>query len=163
MVPGVLMGTPKKTVGGAAAALALAVGLIAPWEGKENDPYRDIVGVWTVCYGETRVPMRKYSDAECKVMLDKAAGGFQKKVLKVNPQLINYPYQLAAATSLAYNIGAAAYKGSTAARKFNQGDYIGACNAFKSWNKVRKNGVLVVSNGLVNRRNAEVRLCYQGF
>lgn len=67
------MAVNKKAVTGgvAAAALTLAVPLIAKWEGKRNDPYRDIVGVKTVCYGETRVPMRPYSDAECTAMLRK--------------------------------------------------------------------------------------------
>jgi len=42
---------------GAAAAL---IALVGAWEGKRNDPYRDIVGVWTVCYGETNVAMRRW-------------------------------------------------------------------------------------------------------
>ncbi len=57
----------NKTVGGGAAILL--IGLVGAWEGKRNDPYKDIVGVPTVCYGETRVQMRRYSDAECKDML----------------------------------------------------------------------------------------------
>jgi lysozyme len=50
-----------------AAALAISAPLVAKWEGKRNDPYRDIVGVPTVCYGDTRdVTMgRRVGDAEC--------------------------------------------------------------------------------------------------
>lgn len=143
--------------------LALAVPMIAQYEGKSNDPYKDIVGVMTVCYGETRVEMRKYSDKECTDMLSEATGEFGKGVLKTNPSLIDYPYQWAAATSLAYNIGLGSYRNSTVARKFNAGDYKGACASFAAWNKVRKGGKLVVSPGLDNRRQKEMRICYQGF
>jgi len=142
-------------VTGIVAALAIAVSTIAPWEGKKNDPYLDIVSVPTVCYGETRVPMRRYSDQECKDMLTKATKEFQSAVLRCTPVLEKHPYQLAAATSLSYNIGSTAYCGSTVARKFNQGDFKGACNSFGAW---RLAGGKVVQ-GLVNRRKAETKLC----
>lgn len=150
------MQVPKPFIGASiAAAMALAFPLIAQWEGKRNDPYKDIVGVMTVCYGETRVQMRRYTDTECNAMLQKAIEGFAGEVLKVNPQLINRPIQLAAATSLSYNIGSSAYAKSTVAKKFNQGDYRGACEAFKMWRIAGGK----VSQGLVNRRNAEYALC----
>ncbi|MER5174127.1 glycoside hydrolase family protein, partial [Thioclava kandeliae] len=40
-------------VAGVAAAIALAITTIAPWEGKELRAYRDIVGIPTICFGET--------------------------------------------------------------------------------------------------------------
>ena len=141
-----------------AAAVPVAVAIIAPWEGKSNDPYRDIVNVPTVCYGETRVEMRRYSDAECLAMLNKAVEGFANKVLQCTPILASHPYQLAAATSLAYNIGIGAYCRSTAARLFNSGDLRSGCNAMTLWNKA---GGRVVQ-GLVNRRKAERELCMVG-
>lgn len=51
--------------------LAVAVPLIAKWEGLRTEAYRDIVGVWTVCYGETKGvrPGDLYSKAECDAML----------------------------------------------------------------------------------------------
>lgn len=36
-------------VGSVLAAAALAVSSIASWEGKRNDPYRDPIGILTVC------------------------------------------------------------------------------------------------------------------
>lgn len=156
----------KKTVAGGSAAIALllAVPFIGQWEGKSNDPYKDIVGVTTVCYGETRVKMRKYSDEECLEMLEKAVEkDFMSEVLKATPTLKDRPYQLAAATSLAYNIGLANYKGSMARRMFLQGRYKEGCDAFMRWVKVTKNGRLVEVKGLVNRRRAEVKeLCLKG-
>lgn len=141
---------------GIAAALAIAVPLIGQWEGKRNDPYQDIVGVWTVCYGETRnIERRRYSDAECEAMLTEATTEFAEGVLHRNPNLADHPHALAAATSLAYNVGINAYSGSTAARRFERGDIAGGCEAMTWWNKA---GGRVV-RGLVNRRRAEYQIC----
>lgn len=146
----------KVVVGGAvAAALALAVPLISKWEGRSIDPYQDIVGVWTVCDGETRVEMRRYTAEECDAMTRKAAGEFAEQVLRCTPGLRNRPRQLAAATSLAYNIGARAYCNSTAARRFNRGDLRGGCEAFTRWVYAGDRFV----QGLANRREDERRLC----
>src|SRR5690606_6651012 len=127
-----------------------------------NDPYKDIAGIMTVCYGETRVPMRRYTDAECKAMLEKAVEGFMKPVSEMTPTIANRPYELAATTSLAYNIGLQNYKISTVRKRFLSGDYKFACNGFGVWNKARRAGRLVVVKGLVNRRADETKLCLMG-
>lgn len=146
----------NKVVGASAAGLLIA--LVGAWEGKSNDPYKDIVGVWTVCYGETRVQMRRYTDAECKDMKATALAGFAEPVLKRNPELRGHDNQLAAAVSLSYNIGSAAYARSTVARRFSEGRWVEACNAFLLWNRA---GGRVV-RGLDNRRRDERRLCLTG-
>lgn len=143
-------------VGGTTAALLTAT--VAMWEGKSNDPYRDIVGVWTVCYGETRVPMRAYSDAECEEMLADGLADFAGPVLERNPELRGRPNQLAAAVSLSYNIGIGAYRRSTVARRFSAGNWRGACDAILMWNKA---GGRVV-RGLVRRRVHEREICLRG-
>lgn len=153
------MASRPVVAGGLAGALLLASTLIGEFEGKRNDPYRDIVGVPTVCYGETRVPMKSYTDKECLDMLKKATGEFQEEVLKVNPSLSTRPYQLAAATSLAYNIGINNYKKSSVRVNFDRGRWAEACSRFKLWNKVKKNGRLVESRGLTNRRLKETAVC----
>lgn len=152
------MSKSKITAWAIAASAAIATPFIANWEGKSNDPYRDIVGVQTVCYGETRADMRRYTDAECLAMLDKATRGFVNEVLQCTPSLTYHPYQLAAATSLAYNIGANAYCRSTVARRFNAGDMKGACDSFSAW--VYAGGKRV--KGLENRRKEEAELCRTG-
>lgn len=152
------MNKTKIIASAVAGAIALATPFIAGWEGKRNDPYNDIVGIPTVCYGETRVEMRRYSDTECISMLVKAVGEFAGPVLECTPVLAERPHQLAAATSLAFNIGSGGYCRSTAARRFNAGDIKGGCDAFLMWNKA---GGKVV-RGLVNRREAERKLCLTG-
>lgn len=146
------------TAGALAAAMALAVPLVAKWEGKRNDPYFDLVGKMTVCFGETNVPMRRYTDAECTAMLQKSlAGTYATQVVRCTPILVDRPYNLAAATSLAYNIGTAAYCRSTVAKRFNAGDFVGACNGFLSWSYAGGKQI----PGLLNRRRDERRLCLQ--
>ncbi len=144
------------TVGAAAAGLLIA--LVAQWEGKRNEPYRDIVGVMTVCYGETRVPMRRYSDAECNEMLADGINDFAKVVLARNPELRGHPYQLAAATSLAFNIGGAAYTRSTVAKRFTARRWREACDGFLAWSYAGGRQI----KGLLNRRRAEREICLRG-
>lgn len=139
-------------------ATTMSTDIIAKWEGRRLDPYRDVVGIWTVCYGETRVPMRRYTPKECKALLTKGVTEFQKGVLKCTPGLEGRPYQLAAATSLSYNIGVSAYCKSTAARRFNAGDWKGGCEAFRMWRFAGGREL----RGLINRRADEVKLCLTG-
>lgn len=142
------------TLGASAAALALAT--VAVFEGKSNDPYWDAYGkVWTVCNGETRVEMRRYTDAECEDMLAAGLADFAKPVLAINPELRGHDNQTVAATSLAYNIGITNYRRSTVSKEFRAGHWKAACNAFLSW--TYSGGKQL--KGLVNRRNAERALC----
>ena len=141
--------------GAAAAALALAIGTIAPWEGKRNEPYRDPIGILTVCYGETEVPMRRYSDAECRAMLETRTAGFAEGVRKRNPTIASYPHQWAAHTSFAYNVGLGTYGKSSVARLFAEGRQVEACQFLSRY--VYAGGKRL--QGLANRRAAEITLC----
>lgn len=151
---------PTKAGAGVAAAAVIAVAIIAPFEGLRNDPYNDIVGIRTVCYGETQnIEERHYTTEECRAKLEKAVGErYLKPVADCVPQLAARPEQLAASTSLAYNIGVKAFCGSTAARRFRAGDIRGGCDAFRLWTKA---GGKVI-NGLVKRREIERKLCLTG-
>ena len=142
-------------VGGAAAGL---IAVVAQFEGKSNDPYLDIVNVPTVCYGETQVEMRHYSDAECKDMLAGSLTKYSAAVLDANPELAGHDAQLLAASSLAYNIGPRAYRRSTVAKRFSQGRWRAACDAFLMWNRA---GGRVV-RGLTERRQKERAICLRG-
>jgi len=145
----VLIGT------GAAAAL---IATTAAWEGKSNAPYSDVVGVMTVCYGETQQPMRRYSDAECKAMLADRLADYAGPVLARNPELRGHDSQVVAASSLAYNIGVANYRRSSVARLFSAGRWKEACDAFLKWNRAGGREI----KGLTNRRKAERAICLRG-
>ena len=104
------------------------------------------------------VPMRRYSDDECKDMLAGSLATYAQAVLDRNPELRGHDPQVIAASSLAYNIGPAAYRRSTVARKFSAGDWRGACNAFLAWSYAGGRQV----QGLLNRRKAEREICLRG-
>lgn len=138
-------------------ALAVALGLTTKWEGERTKPYQDIVGKWTVCYGETNVPMKPYTPAQCREFLVKAIRGpYGRGVLKCVPALQSAPYQLGASIDHAYNFGVSAYCGSTIARQFNAGDWYAACRAFEPWENAARKRV----QGLANRRVDDMRACF---
>lgn len=143
-----------KAKGGAAAAAIAAMALIATpiyqtFEGTRNTPYKDIIGKWTVCSGETRVEMRKYTDAECAEMTRKILeDDFGPAVAKLNPTIVDYPVSFAGHTTFAANIGMAAYQKSSVLRLDLQGKHREACRAMRLYDKA---GGKVVT-GLTNRR-----------
>lgn len=150
------MATPNQKRGALAlvAAALIATPFIGAREGKRNDPYIDSVGVLTVCYGETRVNMRRYTNAECDAQLQSAiTNDFGPRVLACTPGIADKPRVLASAISFSYNIGSAGYCRSTAARKFNAGDIRGGCNAFMLWDRPRE---------IIGRRAKERDLCLSG-
>ena len=110
----------KKT----AAAAALAVALIGGWEGLRTKAYRDVVGVPTVCYGETKgVKMGdSYTPAECKAMLVKSLEGYEKQMEAALVAPEKLPDEVYVSfLSLTYNIGGGAFKKSSVARYANAG------------------------------------------
>lgn len=151
----------KKAGAGLTIAGSLAVGLVGAWEGLRTKAYRDVVGIPTVCFGETRgVKMGdQYTVEECKAMLGDALAEFEtnmRRCLTSPDSIPDKPY--VAFLSLSYNIGNRAFCGSTVARKANAGDLKGACDAILAWNKA---GGRVIP-GLVNRRKDERKLCLEG-
>lgn len=143
------------------AALAAAIALIGTWEGVRTVAYKDIVGVPTVCFGETRgVKMGdRYTMEECRAMLGDGIVEFEAGMRKclTNPDTVPEKTYVSF-LSVSYNIGIGAFCKSTIARKANAGDYRAACDALLAWNKA---GGRVVQ-GLVNRRADERRICLSG-
>ena len=151
-----------KKAGLVTAAGALAIALVGGFEGVRLKAYIPIPGdVPTVCFGETRgVKLGdKHTLAECKAMLGDALADFEtgiRRCLKAPDSIPDKPY--VAMLSLSYNIGQKAFCGSTVAKRANAGDLRGACDAMLAWNKASGR----VVPGLVNRRNAERKLCLEG-
>lgn len=159
------MTTRLKKAGKFTTIGAAAIALIGVWEGVRTTAYRDIVGIPTVCFGETRgVKMGdKYTLEECKTMLGDAIIEFEQDIRPCFKQPDKVPDKVyVASLSLAYNIGPNAFCQSTVARKINEGKYKEACNAFLSWNKARVKGKLQVVKGLTNRRTEEKKICLEG-
>jgi len=141
---------------GAAAVIAVLVVMTGRWEGLELRAYRDIVGVWTICYGDTHGvrPGEVRTKAQCDTGFAKLLGDYRDGV----DACLQVPVPTEVEVSfvdLAYNNGVAAVCRSTLIRKANEGDLRGACDELLKW--VYAGGKLV--QGLVNRRKQFHQLC----
>jgi lysozyme len=137
-----------------AAALPISIKLLKNFEGCKLTAYRDIAGILTIGYGETKNVKEgmKWAQEKADSELVARAKEFMQAVLKASPSLLKHsPEKLAACTSLAYNIGVSAFKGSSVAKAIANEDMLVAAEAFKLWNKAA--GQIV--QGLVNRRKIE--------
>ena len=141
-----------------AGATAIALVVIAHFEGVRYEPYRDVAGVLTVCYGHTGndiIQGKTYTQQECDELL-------QKDFIRTQQQvdiLVKVPVDdktKAALYSFAFNVGTTAFARSTLLKKLNAGDQYGACEEMKRW--VYAGGK--VWRGLVSRRDAESALCH---
>ncbi|MCG3784626.1 lysozyme [Delftia acidovorans] len=142
-----------------AAVAALAVPLVARYEGTVQTAYRDPVGIVTACTGHTGPELQMgqvFTREQCEDML-------YKDLLKHTAALecVKAPMsdgQKAAFLSFAFNVGNGAFCSSTLARKANAGDMHGACAELSRWTYAGGKQL----PGLVNRRAAERQLCERG-
>tara|TARA_R110000851_G_C12715234_1_gene527806 strand:+ start:60 stop:533 length:474 start_codon:yes stop_codon:yes gene_type:complete len=146
-------------LGGSFIATLIATPFIVKWEGVENHAYQDIVGVWTVCSGETKNVHKgqRMTDSECVALTQERVLEFAEGVDDVVTVPMTAKYH-ASLTSWAYNVGLGAASKSTLVRVLNQGDYKGACEQLKRWNRAGGRAV----QGLTNRRQDEYTMCIDG-
>jgi len=135
-------------------ALSIVVELLKKFEGCSLVAYQDIVGVWTIGYGETlnvrqgMVWTQEKADSE----LSRRALYFLLIVLQKCPQLhLEPPERIAACVSLAYNIGLGAFGVSSVKRYTMLQEYERAAKSILLWNKA---GGRIV-RGLTLRRQLE--------
>lgn len=145
-------------IAGSTVAMASAVSFVGTWEGLRTESYRDIVGVWTVCYGETKGVRAgdRYSKAECDAMLAAQIVAYEVQLDRCLTAPVPVGMKIAL-VSWTYNVGVGAACRSTLVRKANSGDLAGACNELPRWN--RAGGRIV--QGLSNRRISERSMCLE--
>lgn len=143
-----------------AGAFAVAMlAFLGVWEGTKYVAYRDIVGVPTICTGETSgVKMGDTATPEeCEARLRESVlkheAGLLKCLTRQVPEGLHFSL-----LELTYNVGVSAVCRSTAVRLANAGDYSGACKAATRY--VFAGGKEV--KGLVNRRQAAFAICMKG-
>lgn len=149
----------------AVAIAGVAYAFIAGFEGISFKPYKDSVGVDTVCVGNTKniVTGRQYTEAECKLLFE---GDFAESYEAV-ARYVNVPLtanEAVAYSSFVFNLGAGAFAQSTALKKLNAGDHEGACEQILRWRyigKPAKDCSLAANKcmGIWKRRQAERNLC----
>lgn len=149
----------KGLIAGSVALTMLATGVISQFEGRELRAYKDIVGVWTICDGETKgvKPGDTATPAECDSMLAKNLVIYEQGLDRCLTAPVPGKSKVAF-LSWTYNVGIGAACKSTLVRKANAGDIRGACDQLLVWDKA---GGRVVK-GLTNRRKAERELCLEG-
>jgi len=128
--------------------------LIQSFESCKLTAYQDIVGIWTIGWGDTTNvrPGQTISQAEADARLIAKYDYFEHQILLAVQVPLN-DNQLGALTCLVYNIGIGAFKSSTILKKLNLNDPT-AVDEFARWNKA---GGRVVA-GLTRRRAAEAKL-----
>lgn len=138
-----------------------AVDLVKEFEGFRPHAYRCPAGVWTIGYGTTEAagvgiaPERgmTITEADARGYLHDGLDKFASQIAPAITAPIN-ENEFGAFVSLAYNIGPAAFKKSSALREFNAGNKQKAANAILLWDKAGGK----VLKGLTRRREAERKL-----
>jgi len=136
-----------------------AESIIAKFEGLRLKSYKDEGGVWTIGYGSTKDPFTGAKVTEGMAISQEMALAWLRQDVKTRmdaiKKLIKVPVnanQLAALTSLAYNIGLGAFQGSTLLKLLNQRAPVNqVADQFLRWNRIAGK----VSAGLTNRRKLE--------
>jgi lysozyme len=151
-------GGKAAVLAGALAAAAGTVALLKPWEGRELVPYRDIVGIWTWCDGQTSGERKaRYTQAECDAIT-------QTEVVKVLTKVagcVHRPLEQnewEAIGSWAYNVGPTAACRSTLVKRINEGQPAQVwCRELLKWDRAGGRQI----KGLTRRREAEYKVCIQ--
>ena len=132
------------------------IDLIKRFEGLELEAYQDIAGVWTIGYGhiETAKPGMRITEREAEALLQRDLKPREQAVGRIVSVPLNQN-EFDALVSFVYNVGVEAFRRSTARRRLNNNDRIGAADALTWWNKATVGGVLREVTGLTRRRAAE--------
>jgi len=137
--------------------------LIKQFEGYSEKAYSDVVGVWTIGYGNTYYKdgskVREgdtITKAEAEELFQHVVDDFAQKINVLIKKDVN-DCEFGALVSLSYNIGVGAFKKSTLLRKVNGSpDDPSIGLEFLKW--VKAGGKTV--NGLVKRRNKEAEFYF---
>ena len=142
-----------------------AVGLIGIVN-QEDFPltaYKDVVGVPTIGPGLTKgvkmgdtITVRQGLARLSREVKDE----YEAAVHRCTPVPM-YQHEYDIYTRVTWNIGPGAFCSSTMARRLKAGDYAGACEAIKLFNKVTVDGKKVLSRGLANLREEQYKECME--
>lgn len=130
--------------------------LIEQFEGCSLSAYQDSVGVWTIGYGHTGPdvhPGLVITQAQAQALLLRDVASAEAEVSD-SVEIMLTPNEFSALVSFVFNMGAAAFRGSTMLTLLNQGNVLAAAQEFDRW--VYAGGTELP--GLVRRRAAEKAL-----
>jgi lysozyme len=140
---------------------------LAELEGVKAKAYKDTANIWTIGIGhvikcnEPELYKKTLTQAEIYALARKdlawAVGAINDHV---NIKLTQYQFD--ALVILVFNIGETNFLSSSILKALNKGNLSEADKHFDDWVKQRKNGKLVFSQGLQNRRDEEQELFEKG-
>jgi lysozyme len=144
--------------------------LLKQWEGFESKVYRDSAGLPTIGVGHlltkselssgkisiNGVSVRYVNGLTDQQVLDLLSQDVQpaQKTVNTNVKVALNPNQFDTLVSFTFNVGVAAFTGSTLLKLLNQAQYAEVPNQLLRW--TRAGGQVV--QGLVNRRQNEIKL-----
>lgn len=139
---------------------------IARLEKFRPSVYLDQAGKPTIGYGHLIQPGESFPNGITKEEAEQLLAKDVRTAEQAIRDKVTVPLtqnQFDALTSLVYNIGAGNFQNSTLLQLLNQGDYESAADQFLVWDKIRDQyGKLVVSEGLLNRRDDEYDIFLYG-
>jgi lysozyme len=146
-----------------AAGLVAATTVVVNSEGLVTSAYRDPIGIWTACVGETAYvvkvgdikPGARFTPEQCRERLYISMADHAEPVVRCTIPAVLTTGQKVAFLSFAYNVGGAKFCASTLARKARAGDIAGSCAELSRWTQAGGREL----KGLVTRRAEERRIC----
>lgn len=151
------------------------VALLIKWEGSIKICYRDSRGKLTIGVGHllTRSELAsgkiiiayekvRYADGLTEIQIQCLLTQDLKRFVRAVGHRVHVEltdYQRDALISFCFNVGRSAFKNSTLLRKLNQGEYGEVPGQLRRW--VYSGGIK--SNGLINRRDNEIKLWTNGY
>lgn len=129
--------------------------IIKESEGLRLEAY-NLRGQWLIGYGHARTAKSgmTITEAEAEQLLREDVTDSENAVRKMVLVSIN-ENQFAAMVSLAYNMGSGGFSNTTVLSEVNEGNYQGAADAFRKYNRGRIYGTLQVIPHLTGRREKE--------
>lgn len=146
----------RRTLAGLALSASALVGILMH-EGYSDKAYAPVKGdVPTIGFGTTG-GVKMGDTIKPPQAVARALGDVQKfeGALKQCVKVPLHQYEYDAYVSLSYNIGSAAFCGSTLVKKLNAGDFDGACQQVLRWDRFKGKPLA----GLTKRRQAEYQQC----
>jgi lysozyme len=144
-------------------ALEIATALVCGFESFRAAPYQDTAGIWTIGYGSTRIAGQPVTadtppvtEPQARALMLDELAPLVKSVKALGPEDASVN-EVAACSSLAYNIGLTAFRGSTLRTRWYEEDPEMAAEHFLDWifDHDRLTHQLVEVPGLKNRRLKE--------
>lgn len=145
----------RKAAAGLAASAAI-IAAIATNEGFRSKAYQDVVGVWTIGYGETKnvKPGDVTTKERAMVKLGESVNAHTKGMVACIKVPISQN-EFDAYASFTYNVGVGAFCRSTLARLLNEKKYAQACQELLKWDYAGGKKW----PGLTRRRKEEYAIC----